>query len=72
MKHKEEFRHYNCEPVKQVTHPIHDQCFYLTNEHKRKLKEEYGVEAWTFGQKLGEAVLIPAGCPHQVRNLKKI
>jgi uncharacterized RmlC-like cupin family protein len=29
-----------------------------------------GVEAWTFEQKLGEAVFIPAGCPHQVRNLK--
>jgi hypothetical protein len=29
-----------------------------------------GVEPWTFEQKLGEAVLIPAGCPHQVRNLK--
>ena len=26
----------------QVAHPIHDQCFYLTNEHKKKLKEEYG------------------------------
>uniref|UniRef100_A0ACD6A3G1 Uncharacterized protein n=1 Tax=Avena sativa TaxID=4498 RepID=A0ACD6A3G1_AVESA len=70
IKHSEEFRHYNYEPVKQVIHPIHDQCFYLTNEHKRKLKEEYGVEPWTFEQKLGDAVFIPAGCPHQVRNLK--
>ncbi|AQK61168.1 Putative jumonji-like transcription factor family protein [Zea mays] len=70
MKHAHEFRHCNFEPVKQVTHPIHDQCFYLTIEHKRKLKEEYGVEPWTFEQKLGEAVFIPAGCPHQVRNLK--
>ncbi|PAN03574.1 hypothetical protein PAHAL_1G006000 [Panicum hallii] len=71
MKHAKEFRHCNYEPVKQVfAHPIHDQCFYLTNEHKRKLKEEYGIEPWTFEQKLGEAVFIPAGCPHQVRNLK--
>jgi len=29
-----------------------------------------GIEPWTFEQKLGEAVFIPAGCPHQVRNLK--
>ncbi|TKV92594.1 hypothetical protein SEVIR_9G171300v4 [Setaria viridis] len=70
MKHADEFRHCNYEPVKQVTHPIHDQYFYLTHEHKRKLKEEYGIEPWTFEQRLGEAVLIPAGCPHQVRNLK--
>ncbi|XP_012699751.1 lysine-specific demethylase JMJ25, partial [Setaria italica] len=70
MKHAKEFRHCNYEPVVQVAHPIHDQCFYLTNEHKRKLKEEYGIEPWTFEQKLGEAVFIPAGCPHQVRNLK--
>lgn len=28
------------------------------------------VEAWTFEQFDGEAVFIPAGCPHQVRNLK--
>lgn len=31
-----------------------------------------GVEPWTFEQRLGEAVFIPAGCPHQVRNLKVI
>jgi lysine-specific demethylase 3 len=54
----------------QITHPIHDQTFFLDEEHKRKLKEEFGIEAWTFEQDHGEAVFIPAGCPHQVRNLK--
>lgn len=29
-----------------------------------------GVEPWTFVQKLGDAVFIPVGCPHQVRNIK--
>ncbi|KAJ3688612.1 hypothetical protein LUZ61_017776 [Rhynchospora tenuis] len=47
-----------------------DESIYLTKEHKRRLKEEYGIEAWTFEQKLGDAVLVPAGCPYQVRNLK--
>ncbi|XP_039690605.1 lysine-specific demethylase JMJ25 [Medicago truncatula] len=69
-KHSGEFRHIYCSPLKQVIHPIHDQTFYLTNNHKKRLKEEYGIEPWSFVQKLGDAVFIPAGCPHQVRNLK--
>ncbi|KAL9163121.1 hypothetical protein ABFS82_06G020800 [Erythranthe guttata] len=67
-RHYKEFDHYKSSPVASVVHPIHDQTFYLDEEHKRKLKEEYNVEAWTFEQHLGEAVFIPAGCPHQVRN----
>ncbi|KAL5539692.1 hypothetical protein UlMin_042240, partial [Ulmus minor] len=69
-KHCREFRHTYCCPVEQVTHPIHDQTFYLTMEHKKKLKKEYGIEPWTFIQQLGDAIFIPAGCPYQVRNLK--
>ncbi|PIA26509.1 hypothetical protein AQUCO_09200015v1 [Aquilegia coerulea] len=70
IKHSREFTDINSSPIEQVVHPIHDQTFYLTSEHKRNLKEEFGIEPWTFVQKLGDAVLIPAGCPYQIRNLK--
>ncbi|XP_042758187.1 lysine-specific demethylase JMJ25 isoform X2 [Lactuca sativa] len=69
-KHFREFKDDFGRPLQEVIHPIHDQTFYLTMEHKRKLKEEFGIEAWSFVQKLGDAVFIPAGCAHQVRNLK--
>ncbi|GAQ79928.1 transcription factor jumonji (jmjC) domain-containing protein [Klebsormidium nitens] len=70
LRHREEFLHFNEQVIPRVDHPIHDQTFFLTHEHKRKLKTETGVEPWTFEQYDGEAVFIPAGCPHQVRNLK--
>ncbi|KAL8543882.1 hypothetical protein ACS0TY_004439 [Phlomoides rotata] len=69
-RHFNEFRHIHCNLLQEVIHPIHDQTIYLTSEHKKRLKEEYGIEPWTFVQRLGDAIFIPAGCPHQVRNLK--
>lgn len=69
-KHWKEFRHINGAPVNSVVHPIHDQTLFLNEKHKRKLKEEFQIEPWTFEQYQGEAVFIPAGCPHQVRNRK--
>lgn len=70
QKHHKEFRHISNLPVTSVIHPIHDQTIFLNERHKRQLKEEFNVEPWTFEQHLGEAVFIPAGCPHQVRNRK--
>ncbi|XP_058095899.1 uncharacterized protein LOC131241195 isoform X2 [Magnolia sinica] len=68
QKHWKEFRHNSSLPVNSVIHPLHDQTLFLNERHKKQLKEEYDVEPWTFEQYLGEAVFIPAGCPHQVRN----
>lgn len=70
QKHWKEFRHINNYPIHSVVHPLHDQTLYLNEYHKKRLKEEFDVEPWTFEQHLGEAVFIPAGCPHQVRNRK--
>ncbi|KAK4416594.1 Lysine-specific demethylase [Sesamum alatum] len=67
--HYGEFRHIDSR-LQQLVHPIHEKAFYLTEEHKRNLIEEYGIEPWTFVQKLGDAVFVPAGCPYQIRNLK--
>ncbi|XP_020574834.1 lysine-specific demethylase JMJ25-like isoform X2 [Phalaenopsis equestris] len=68
QKHWKEFRHINAHPLNSIVHPIHDQTLFLNERHKKQLKDEFNVEPWTFEQYLGEAVFIPAGCPHQVRN----
>uniref|UniRef100_A0ACD5WYD3 Uncharacterized protein n=1 Tax=Avena sativa TaxID=4498 RepID=A0ACD5WYD3_AVESA len=53
-----------------VKHPIYDQAVYLNEYHKRVLKDQYGIEPWTFQQHIGEAIFVPAGCPFQVKNLQ--
>ncbi|XP_010507147.1 PREDICTED: lysine-specific demethylase JMJ25-like [Camelina sativa] len=59
-------RHSENQLVKFVDHPIHDQTFFLSKSQQKQLKEKF--EPWTFEQHLGEAVFIPAVCPHQVGN----
>ena len=49
--------------------PIHCQKYYLGPYHLEQLKVKYGVVPFAFNQLVGEAVFIPAGCPHQVRTL---
>ncbi|KAG6735723.1 hypothetical protein POTOM_061626 [Populus tomentosa] len=53
-RHQKEFRHVSSLPVNTV---YCGNCIFFAD-----------VEPWTFEQHLGEAVFIPAGCPHQVRN----
>lgn len=48
---------------------IHDQSWYLDYDLRQRLYKEYGVEGYPIAQCLGDAVFIPAGAPHQVRNL---
>ncbi|VVC30448.1 JmjC domain [Cinara cedri] len=49
--------------------PIHDQTCYLTAKHISILFNEYGVKCCPIVQYEGDAVYIPSGAPHQVRNL---
>ena len=42
---------------------------YLDGPLRERLYREYGVEGYAIVQCLGDAVFVPAGAPHQVRNL---
>lgn len=46
--------------------PIHPQMVFLTPADVEELREIYGVPVHSFDQYPGDAVFIPAGCPHQV------
>jgi len=48
---------------------IHDQTAYLEKEDLEKLREWSQVEAYPILQFEGDAVFIPSGAPHQVKNL---
>lgn len=48
---------------------IHEQRWYLDNTLLDRLFNKYGVKPITIYQNMGDAVFIPAGAPHQVRNI---
>lgn len=56
-------------PLELCSDPIHDQTHYLDEYLRERLFREYGVKGYTIVQYFGDAVFIPAGAPHQVRNL---
>ncbi len=49
------------------TDSIHDQTAYLEKEDLEKLRDWSKVESYPILQFLGDAVFIPSGAPHQVR-----
>jgi lysine-specific demethylase 3 len=55
--------------IEPNTDPIHDQSWYLDEVLLKRLYEKYGVKGYAIAQCLGDAILIPAGAPHQVRNV---
>ena len=48
---------------------IHDQNWYLDGELRQRLYKEYGVKGYAIVQCLGDCIILPAGTPHQVRNI---
>ena len=62
--------HEKGEKLKPHHDPIHDQSWYLDNTLRQRLKDEYNVKGYAIAQCVGDAVFIPAGAPHQVRNLQ--
>ncbi|CAF4884109.1 unnamed protein product [Rotaria magnacalcarata] len=48
---------------------IHDQTTYLEQEDLEKLRDLSNVDAYPILQFFGDAVFIPSGAPHQVKNL---
>ncbi|KAI1784034.1 hypothetical protein LXA43DRAFT_902412 [Ganoderma leucocontextum] len=48
--------------------PIHAQTTYLTDPMLADLWMQYGTRPYRVEQRYGDAVFIPAGCPHQVSN----
>eukprot|EP00095_Tigriopus_kingsejongensis_P003194 maker-scaffold91_size383040-snap-gene-2.25 protein:Tk03194 transcript:maker-scaffold91_size383040-snap-gene-2.25-mRNA-1 annotation:"probable domain-containing histone demethylation protein 2c" len=55
--------------IEPNTDPIHDQSIYLDGKLRKRLFEEYGVVGYAYPQCEGDTVFIPAGAPHQVRNV---
>jgi hypothetical protein len=49
--------------------PIISSCFMLGPSARARLAADTGVQLWELEQFMDEGVFVPAGVPHQVRNL---
>ena len=56
--------------AERLAHPIHDANFYVDAAMRKRLWQEAGVQSYRFLQHKGEAVFVPAGCPHQAVNIR--
>ena len=79
--HASEFKHQGVVlEVDKIGDVVFDHCFVLGSSHLDRMmspsigegegEREGGIAPWHFEQYEHEAVMIPAGCPHQVRNLR--
>jgi len=50
--------------------PLFDASLYLDGALLTQLQQEAGIVPYTVLQGVGDAVVVPAGCAHQVRNLR--
>lgn len=50
-------------------HAIHDQTYFIHDSHLSELRAA-GLAPWIIHQRLGDGIMVPAGCPHQVRNVR--
>jgi len=55
---------------KERTDPIHDQSCYLDKKLRKDLMNRYNIRGYPIIQCAGDSIFIPAGAPHQVRNLQ--
>ncbi|KAI0314183.1 hypothetical protein OF83DRAFT_1138062 [Amylostereum chailletii] len=53
--------------VPNTVDPIHAQHYYLDADMRKELFEKHGAQSFRVYQFPGQAVFIPAGCAHQVR-----
>ena len=67
------FLHEHCD-TQNTDDPIHRQLFYLSEQHLAMLAigdaDKDSVRSYRVYQRPGDAVFVPAGCPHQVRNTR--
>ncbi|XP_041346603.1 lysine-specific demethylase hairless [Pyrgilauda ruficollis] len=57
------------EPGQEGAAPAEPPGRYLDPGLRRRLRDECGVSGWSLLQLPGDAVLVPAGAPHQVQSL---